>query len=155
MTLTEEEIATIFTTDSVVMTTSSVLPGTTSISTNSHTSASTTTSSSITPITSPSTSVLAPVTSPVATVTSPGLSAVRISIDEPALAPEGAARDVPQLEGDTAESDFKARTSKIAEKFSKQVFSRSFNPLLHRLFLDHDIIFYFKTRLKNFKKNLS
>ena len=27
-------------------------------------------------------------------------------------------------------------------------------PLLHRLFLDHDIIFYFQT-LKKFKKNLS
>ena len=27
------------------------------------------------------------------------------------------------------------------------------NPLLHRLFLDHDIIFYFKTALKKFKKN--
>ena len=31
-----------------------------------------------------------------------------------------------------------------------------FNPLLHRLFLDHDIIFYFKTTLgKKIKKNLS
>ena len=30
-----------------------------------------------------------------------------------------------------------------------------FNPLLHRLFLDHDIIFYFWTTLKKFKKNLS
>ena len=30
-----------------------------------------------------------------------------------------------------------------------------FNPLLHRLFLDHDIIFYFLTTLKKFKKDLS
>ena len=29
------------------------------------------------------------------------------------------------------------------------------NPLLHRLFLDHDIVFYFHTTLKKFKKNLS
>ena len=29
------------------------------------------------------------------------------------------------------------------------------NPLLHRLILDHDIIFYFQTTLKKFKKNLS
>ena len=26
------------------------------------------------------------------------------------------------------------------------------NPLLHRLYLDHDIIFYFKTTLNKFKK---
>ena len=31
----------------------------------------------------------------------------------------------------------------------------SFNPLQHRLFLDHDIIFYFLTMLKKFNKNLS
>ena len=30
-----------------------------------------------------------------------------------------------------------------------------FNPLLHRLFLDHDTIFYFLTTLKKFKKNLT
>ena len=30
-----------------------------------------------------------------------------------------------------------------------------FNPLLHRLFLDHDIIFYFKTMLKKFNEILS
>ena len=45
-----------------------------------------------------------------------------------------------------------------------RVFSKSFivyrfnflNPLLHRLFLDHDIIFYFfLTTLKKLKKNLS
>ena len=29
------------------------------------------------------------------------------------------------------------------------------NPLLHRQFLDHVIIFYFWTTLKKFKKNLS
>ena len=29
------------------------------------------------------------------------------------------------------------------------------NPLLHRLFLDHDIIFYFHATLKKIKKNLS
>ena len=29
------------------------------------------------------------------------------------------------------------------------------NPLLHRLFLDQNIIFYVKTTLKRFKKNLS
>ena len=29
------------------------------------------------------------------------------------------------------------------------------NPLLHRLFLDHNIIFYFYTALKKFKKNVS
>ena len=32
--------------------------------------------------------------------------------------------------------------------------SNSFNLLLHRLFLDHDNIFYFLTMLKNFNKNL-
>ena len=31
----------------------------------------------------------------------------------------------------------------------------SFNPLLHRLFLDHDIIFYFSTTFKKFKRILS
>ena len=30
-----------------------------------------------------------------------------------------------------------------------------FNPLFHRLFLDHDIIFYYLTTLKIFNKNLS
>ena len=29
-----------------------------------------------------------------------------------------------------------------------------FNPLLHRLFLDHDIIFYFWTMLKQLNKNV-
>ena len=49
---------------------------------------------------------------------------------------------------------FLDRSSEIAmlKPFKNQ--SRMFNPLLHRLFLDHDIIFYFKT-LKKFKKNLS
>ena len=32
---------------------------------------------------------------------------------------------------------------------------KEINPLLHRLLLDHDIIFYFETTLKKFKKNLS
>ena len=30
-----------------------------------------------------------------------------------------------------------------------------FSPLLHRLFLDHDITLYFKTTLKKFEKNLN
>ena len=34
------------------------------------------------------------------------------------------------------------------------VYSKCLNPLLHRLFLEHDIIFYIKTTLKKFKKNL-
>ena len=34
-------------------------------------------------------------------------------------------------------------------------FKESLTLLLHMLFLDHDIIFYFKTTLKKFKKNLS
>ena len=33
--------------------------------------------------------------------------------------------------------------------------SEFINPLLHRLFLDHDIIFYFKLKLKKIKKQLS
>ena len=32
---------------------------------------------------------------------------------------------------------------------------RSLNPLLHMLFLDHNIIFYFLTTLKKIKKNLN
>ena len=32
---------------------------------------------------------------------------------------------------------------------------KEINPLLHRLFLDRDIVFYFETTLKKLKKNLS
>ena len=33
--------------------------------------------------------------------------------------------------------------------------SNVLNSLLHKLFLDHDIVFYFQTTLKKFKKNVS